>query len=102
MESLFPTLTHTAPPLTVENVIKVLKRVRYWKNLGAWLRVPSFTLNVIESKHFTEEEQVTAVVKYWIEIDPTPSWSRLIWALDQAEPDTADGVRHYAEPPTGL
>ena len=97
-----PYTQHTAPPLTVENVMRVLGRVRDRRRLGFFLSVPSSTQDDIESNCLTEEEKMAAIIHYWLTLDPTPSWRRLIRALDWEEPDTADGIRHYAEPLTGM
>ena len=74
-----------------------------YPGLGYLLRVPKSKLNEIKELYSTVEERVRAVVEYWWAVDPTPSWRRIITALDDAkERQIADQIRHNAEPLTGI
>ena len=94
----------TAVDLTLENVVRAVEGVRNWgRLLGYGLCVPNTKLNEIERLYSTVEERVRAVVEYWWAVDPTPSWRRIITALDCAqEHQIADKIRHKAEPLTGI
>ena len=101
----------TAVDLTLENVVRAVEGVRNWKGsyffgypgLGTWLCVPDTKLDEIEALYSTVEERVRAVVEYWWAVDPTPSWRRIITALDCTEQhQIADQIRHNAEPLTGI
>ena len=90
-------------PLTVKNVCKAVEAVRNWNGLGVWLNVPGSKHDEIRLRYSTAADCKRAVVAYWMKVDPTPSWRRVIWALDwMGERQVADAVRPYAEPLTGL
>ena len=56
----------------------------------------------IRQRHSTQANQTRAVVKYWLSVDPTPSWRRVVWALEGSkEHQAADKVKPYVEPLTG-
>ena len=74
-----------------------------YPGLGYLLRVPNSKVIEIVELYSTVEERVRAVVEYWWAVDPTPSWRRIITALDDAEEyQIADQIRHNAEPLTGI
>ena len=70
--------------------------------LGLYLRVPERKLEEIEQQHSTQANQTRATVEYWFSVDPTPSWRRLVEALEFSDQhQAADRVRPYVEPLTG-
>ena len=70
--------------------------------LGLRLRVPDRKLAEIRQQHSTWTNQTRATLEYWLSVDPTPSWRRLVWALeDSGEHQAAERVRPYVEPLTG-
>ena len=71
--------------------------------LGKSLRVHDTKLNPIGQHFIDVEERKKAVIKCWLETDPTPSWRRLIVALDQMrQHEVAETLHPYAEPQTGM
>ena len=97
-------------PLTLRNVVEAVKKVKKWRDLGRWLCVKdslihdSFsTRSEFERRHSSTDDRRTGVIEYWLLTAPTPSWRRLIQALDgMGEHEVADMVRPYAEPITGM
>ena len=90
----------TAPKLTVDGALRVVEGVQNWRRLGWRLWIPTSKLDDI--RQLSPSERKKAVVTYWMENDPFPSWRQLLWALDMMEEKAiADSIRHYAEPLTG-
>ena len=70
--------------------------------LGQWLCVPDHKCDEIQQKHPTIATQMRATVEYWLSVDPTPSWRRLLRALDGCgEHQTAENITPYVEALTG-
>ena len=70
--------------------------------LQVWLYVPDRKRVEIDQQHSTQADQMRATVEYWLSVDPTPSWRRLVWALEKSEEHQAvDIVNPYVEPLTG-
>ena len=70
--------------------------------LGAALSVPFNKLDEIKQQHSLKPNQMRATVEHWLSLDPTPSWRRLVWALDVCkEHHAVDRVKPYMEPLTG-
>ena len=94
----------SAPPLTVEGILKYLPGVA-WRRLGSGL-IPSGVFDEIKSQYQSDESRLCAVVECWLQgggVDDEPSWRRIIWALDY-ENETrplANTIRHFAEPLPG-
>ena len=99
----------SAPPLTVENVLKYLpvQEVKSWREVGKILLagVTDHTkqLDAMERKYSSSEERIRAVVQQWLEGGgPTRSWKWLVWALDRAgDIEVADPIRGFTEPLRG-
>ena len=93
----------TAVELTLATALQAVKEVEgRWKGLGTYLRVPKSVLDGIERQFPTNAARMEAVVKYWLGIDPTPSWRKIITTLDWMKAhDVADRIRNRAEPLTG-
>ena len=96
----------SAPPLTVEQVLKHLQGVKNWRNVGEGLLgslLGSTKLDAIEREYTVDEDRLQAVVQQWLEGGGLPrSWRWLVWSLDRAGDITlADPIRGFAEPPRG-
>ena len=107
-----PSLSTSAPPLTVDSVLTAVQGVD-WRTLGEALfpfePIGGFwsywTLDKIGEQHLSSDDRLHAVVTTWIEgggRDKEPSWRRLIWTLDRIKMTIyADNIRHFAEPVLG-
>ena len=97
----------SAPPLTVENVLKYVQvqEVKNWREVGKWLigLWNPTKLETIERKYSSNEDRMGAVVQQWLEGKGlSPSWRRLVYALDKAgDVKAADPIRRFTEPPRG-
>ena len=98
----------SAPPLTVENVLKYVPVVKNWRKVGEWLlpvirtkrRVELRLLPGVTTKQLTSTED-RMIVQQWLQGGDL-SWRRLVWALDEAgDIKAADSIRQFAEPPLG-
>ena len=93
----------SAPPLTVENVLKYANvQVKNWRKVGEGL-LYSWNLKPIEKKYTSSEDRMRAVVQQWLQGGGLPpSWRTLVWALDEAgDIQVADHIRGFTEPPSG-
>ena len=92
--------------LTPSNVMREVREVKDWwgkRGLGRRIFIPESKREKIRQKFPDEMEQKKQLITYWINTDPLASWRRLIWALDEVEETkTADSIRSYAEPLTGM
>ena len=87
---------------TTKNVQRAVREVKDTHKLGLWLGVPYFKLIKIQEQFSTVPQQVKAYINYFMEHDPVASWRAVIVALDtMGEKETADAIRHLAEPVTG-
>ena len=93
-------------PLTPSNVMREVREVEDWwgeSGLGTCLYIPESKIEEIRLKFPDEMEQKKQLITCWINTDPLASWRRLIVALDwMEETKTADSIRSYAEPLTGV
>ena len=94
-----------APPkLTCENVMTAVEGVS-WNNLGLQLAIPRSKRLEIASQYSSGSQQCQALIQYWLGLDPSPTWRRVITALDDIGSEgrkRADSIRSYAEPLTGM
>ena len=94
----------SAPPLTVDSVLKYIQEVKDWRKVGKWLLGHNEAkVEAIEKKYSSSEERIRAVVQQWLEGGGLPrSWKWLVWTLDRAGDITvADPIRGFTEPPRG-
>ena len=94
----------SAPPLTVENVLKYLSEVKDWREVGRrFLVYNEAKLKAIEREYSSNEDRMRAVVQQWLEGGgSTQSWRTLVWSLDLAGGiQVADPIRGFTEPPRG-
>ena len=93
----------SAPPLTVEQVLKHLQGVKNWREVGKQL-LGYWNLEEIQRKYSSDEDRLQAVVQQWLEGGglTQPSWRILVWSLDRTgNIIVADPIRGFAEPPQG-
>ena len=85
----------------------LLQGVRNWWRGGTldggvlpWLGVPQ----QIQEKHGSDEDKsVEEFIVWWLEHATDVSWRKIIHSLDKSkETNVADGLRQYAEPPSGV
>ena len=97
-------LFSTAVPLTVDNVVEALDRVKTkWWHLGERLHIPHSNLTEFKSKHSSIEGCLRSTVHLWLLTDPYASWRPIILALDGIkEYKVAESLRHLAEPIVGM
>jgi len=109
-----PTLSTSAPPLTVDNVLTAVQGVD-WRTLGRVLLANNYILGIflgaesklkkIRGQHQSDADRLHAVVTTWVHgggLDEESSWRGLIWNLDRIKMTIyADKVRHFAEPVLG-
>ena len=81
-----------APPLVVENILKVLEGVEDWGEVARWLGTYYSSSNLKGAV----EDFLQGLVYY------QPSWRAVIFALDGAgETPVANRIRSYGEPVQG-
>ena len=99
----------TAPTLTLENVLNVVKNVRSWRTLGQCIyssSIAPYYLDAIQRQHVSDEACLKAVIEGFLSGKERrykrPSWRAVIWSLYQAyEIQLAEHIRTYAEPVQG-
>ena len=97
----------TATALTVGNVCRALKplegRVIGYNGLAYYLRVPQLKRVEIDTNHRNPTEKLKEVVSYYLTRCPSPSWRRVIWAVEVMKAHhVADVMRERAEPVRGM
>ena len=92
-------------PLTIDNICKELQAEGVYTHiggLGIWLCVPDHKLREIAQQHTTQANRTRATIAYWLSLDPTPSWRRVVLALEGSNKHkAAERVKPYVEPLTG-
>ena len=99
-------LNLNATALTVSNVTTALQdlsaRVHYI------LRIPVSKCEELRHEFTSDEEYISAAVKFWMLHDPLAGWRRLVdqlylWCLEYPDLEAVgDRIRHYAEDLTGM
>lgn len=94
--------------LSVENATQVLLAAGFdfdWVKGKSRLRlgIPDGESSEVEQHASTREEKIRTIVTYLLNVDPTPSWRRILSAVDQVGNDEAFAQKlyKYAEPLTG-
>ena len=84
----------------------LLQRVRNWWNYGVLyqLGVSETKQQEIREKHGSDEDKaVEECIEWWLEHATDVSWRKIIHSLDEeGETNVSDGLRQYAEPPSGV
>ena len=107
-----------APPLTVENVMSVVKRVKRWRTLAKELvkayekydKVPTvraINLDDLQQEHHSDEDCLKVIVKTFLEgkglLYYQPSWRAVIWCLSSSdEIHLAEQIQSYGEQLEGV
>ena len=108
-----------APPLTLENVMSVVKGVRRWRTLAKHLvngydedddeykyYRHSTDLDALQREHGSDEDCLKTVVRKFLRGKgqySAASWRGVIWCLYKAlELQLADQILSYAEPLEGM
>ena len=106
-----------APPLTLENVISVVKEVRNWRTLAKHLvwcydkdddedRQYGTDLDALQREHGSDENCLKTVVRKFLQDEggySEESWRAVIWSLYNAnEIQLADQIRRYGEQLEGV
>ena len=109
-----PSLSTSAPPLTVDNVLTAVQGV-HWRTLG-WVLLARDGLivktegekklrEIAQQLHQSDRDRLHTVVKTWVQgsrLDTEPSWRSLILRLDGGTmTGVADSIRRFAEPVLG-
>ena len=91
------------PELTCENIVMAVEGVR-WRSLGIYLSIPRSKLDEIQRLYSDDSKRCQALIRHWLDLDPSPSWRRVITALDSIPlgEEIVDRIRSYAEPLTGM
>ena len=97
--------------LTLKNLMPLLKGVHNWWKGGDYndgllgvLGVPKSKQQEIREQCGSDEDKaVEKCIEWWLEHAIDVSWRKIIHCLDRAgEITVADGLRQYAEPPSGI
>ena len=102
----FVQLSFPAPPLTLDNVLNVVKNVQDWRPLcDAMLIMPE--LDETQRQHYSDEDCLKDVVERFLRGRSLqyekPSWRAVIWCLYVAkEIQLAKQIRSYAEAVQGI
>ena len=109
-EQIYCSIPCPAPPLILDNVLEVVKRVRSWRELGVWLMGwysaidGNRKLDDFQNNHASDEACLRAVVEAFLlgEGRYQPSWRRVIHALHWiGESNLAETINTNAEPVQG-
>ena len=75
------------PLLTVAVLLEELKEVDNWYILGAYLNVPVYMLNKIQSTHTQDgvERCKLEMLQYWLHTNMTASWKDIARVLEQLD-----------------
>ena len=108
-----------APPLTVENVMSVVKGVKRWRTLAKQLVmaydqydersiVSGINLDDLQRQHHSDEDCLKTIVERLLEgkgryLYRTPSWRAVIWCLYLSdEIHLAEQIQSYGEQLEGV
>ena len=102
------------PALTVDNIVRVCigAGVKWTRELCRHgLFIPESKIDEIERSSPTSKGRLEASIDYYLCLDPTPSWRRIIYALDNDysyiagysdQHSAASNMYSYAEQVTGI
>ena len=103
----FSVLSSPAPPLTLDNILEVVKNVQSWCTLGQHILHPlfSFELDIIQFQNVSDEARLKALIEGFLSGQGRYklSWRAVIWSLYEAnEIQLAEHIRSFAEPVKGM
>ena len=101
--SLYCVAPFPAPPLTLNNVLKVVDRVKEWQYLGGFYGF-GVDIDSIKRQNDPTQDCLKIVVKKFLlgKGRFQPSWRAVIWSLDCVEEvDLADKIISFGEPVQG-
>ena len=87
--------------LSIDNICRRIGEIDCMKEngLGYNLRVPS---NVLSEFEQFSQDPTKDTISYWLSADPSPSWRRLLMALEESNERKAVGnVKEWVEELTG-
>ena len=99
------------PALTVENIVRVCigAGVKWTRDMCHYgLFIPESKIDEIERSSPTSKGRLESSIDYYLCVDPTPSWRRIINALDcifiasYDQHSAASNIYPYAEQVTGI
>ena len=95
-----------APPLTSENILKVVKNAQNWRTLGEHIYAYTYymykqsTLDDIQHEHVSSEAYLRAIIEDCLSGKSryTMTWRVVIWSLyKSSESQLAESIRSFAE-----
>ena len=97
----FVQLSFPAPPLTLDNVLNVVKNVQDWRPLCTAM-FDFYEQDEIQRQHYSAEDCLKDLVERFLRgrsaLYKKPSWRAVIWCLYEAkEIQLAEQIRSYAE-----
>ena len=103
---LFIAFLDTIPALTVDNIIRICvgAGIQWSRDLCVCVfYLPWEKISEIDTNFLSSEGKWRATVDYWLSVDPTPSWRRIITGLNSVNSLSkhAPKLYQYAEPVTG-
>ena len=91
-------MSHSDPSLISHNVRQVMEVVRQerWRVVGDELAVPDSILDKINAEYSSDNEKMSAVINYVVNIIPEITWEKIAAALyEKDEEKAAERVKPY-------
>ena len=91
-------ISHSDPSLTSQNVHQVMEVVRKecWRDVGKGLSVQRAILDKINAKCSSDDEKMSAVIKYVVTIIPDITWEKIATELYKGDEEKAvERVKPY-------
>lgn len=88
-------IDETASSPTIKQVFKHLLRLSSeWKTIGTLLDLDSANLSAIEKDYSTSIDRLREMINLWMkQINPRPTWTALIDAVQEVNPNKAEEIR---------
>ena len=91
-------ISHSDPSLTSHNVYQVMEVVRQerWKEVGRGLVVPHSVEDKIDAECSSDDEKMSAMIKYVVTIIPDITWEKIAAVLyEEDEEKAVEQVKFY-------
>ena len=91
-------ISHSDPSLTSHNVHQVMEVVRQkrWREVGIGVLAPDSILDKIDAKCSSDDEKMSAMIKYVVTIIPDATWETIAAALYEKDEEKAvERVKPY-------